>query len=259
MKAKRGRFSIRDRDRVSWNESPQGAVENTIETSRRDPVSRDVCARSDFHRGARRGENFETKNFGWRGAWVPTSGWKSGFPKEGRRFARLSTGERSYHVQPRRHVVRMCSACVLLSRKKKRKKRKRGKKKRSLAKSRGKNRKRQQVVAWTVAPFRFTHGFVDGPTSFLNRRNCPDRRGSIVDDEEEEEPKKKKKKQKEDNGKTNSPPKFAQSLGQLRVVKLRILIGEYSPRGLSPHHKRVHRSLHVGCSFVTGTPAIFGR
>lgn len=49
------------------------------------------------------------------------------------------------------------------------------------------------------------------------------------------------------------PPKFAQSLGQLRVVKLRILIGEYSPRGLSPHHKRVHRSLHVGCSFVTGT------
>ena len=196
MKAKRGRFSIRDRDRVSWNESPQGAVENTIETSRRDPVSRDVCVRSDFHRGARRGENFETKNFGWRGAWVPTSGWKSGFPKEGRRFARLSTGERSYHVQPRRHVVRMCSACVLLSRKKKRKKRKRGKKKRSLAKSRGKNRKRQQVVAWTVAPFRFTHGFVDGPTSFLNRRNCSDRSSWIdrrrrrrrrAEEEEEEE------------------------------------------------------------------------
>lgn len=42
-------------------------------------------------------------------------------------------------------------------------------------------------------------------------------------------------------------------------MKLRILIGEYSPRGLSPHHKRVHRSLHVGCSFVTGTPAIFER
>lgn len=158
----------------------------------------------------------------------------------------MSTGERSYHVQPRRHVVRMCSACVLYSpvkRKGKRKRKKDGRSPNRVIKIESGNK-------WSRGPLPlFDSPESRGSSSFLNRRNCPDRRSSTTIE--------KKKRKKEDNGKTNSPPKFAQSLGQLRVVKLRILIGEYSPRGLSPHHKRVHRSLHVGCSFVTGTPATF--
>lgn len=47
-------------------------------------------------------------------------------------------------------------------------------------------------------------------------------------------------------------PQFSQCFRQLGVVKLRILIGQFSPRSLSPHHERVHRSLDVGRSFVTG-------
>ncbi len=50
--------------------------------------------------------------------------------------------------------------------------------------------------------------------------------------------------------KKHLPPKFAQSFAELGVVEVRILIRELPARRLRPHHKRVHRSLHVRLVFV---------
>lgn len=93
----------------------------------------------------------------------------------------MSTGERSYHVQPRRHVVRMCSACVLLSRKKKKEKKK-GKKKNG----RSPNRvvKIESGNKWSRGPLPLFDSFVD---EFLE----PTKLGSLIENrrrqEEEEE------------------------------------------------------------------------
>lgn len=242
LKAKRGRFSI-PRDRVSCNESPRGVVENIDrdDDGRQDLVSWTFTGKEAKGRGKFCNEKFCTEQ---SPGGSPVFG-KKGGGGGGGSFARLSTGERSYHVQPRRHVVRMCSACVLYSpvkRKGKRKRKKDGRSPNRVIKIESGNK-------WSRGPLPLFDSPESGFVEFLEPMKLS---GSSTTIE-----KKKKKRKKEDNGKTNSPPKFAQSLGQLRVVKLRILIGEYSPRGLSPHHKRVHRSLHVGCSFVTGTPATF--
>lgn len=41
------------------------------------------------------------------------------------------------------------------------------------------------------------------------------------------------------------PPQFAQSLAELSVVQMRILVRQLLPRCLRPNHKRVHRPFHV--------------
>lgn len=181
LKAKRGRFSI-PRDRVSCNESPRGVVENIDRDDERSARSRIL----DFHREGSEGEGNILKRKILHGA---ISGWKSGFWKEGwrrrRRFVRAVVNGRT--VVPRAAKAprgkNVFGMRALLSRKKKREKKK--KKRRSLAKSRDKNRKRQQVVAWTVAPFRFTR--VEGFVEFLEPTKLSG--SSIVDDYREEETK----------------------------------------------------------------------
>lgn len=42
-----------------------------------------------------------------------------------------------------------------------------------------------------------------------------------------------------------SPPELPQGLAELRVVQVRVLVGQFPPRRLRPHHEGVHWPLHV--------------
>lgn len=50
------------------------------------------------------------------------------------------------------------------------------------------------------------------------------------------------------------PPQFSQRLRQFRIVKLRILIRQFSSSRLRPHHESVHGPFHVQFPFVRGSP-----
>lgn len=49
----------------------------------------------------------------------------------------------------------------------------------------------------------------------------------------------------------NSPPQFAQSLGELSIVQVWVLVSQLPPCCLSPHHEGIHRSLDVWLPFLS--------
>ena len=48
-----------------------------------------------------------------------------------------------------------------------------------------------------------------------------------------------------------SPPQLAQGLGELSVVQVRVLVGQFTSCGLGPHHECVHRPLDVRLALFT--------
>lgn len=50
------------------------------------------------------------------------------------------------------------------------------------------------------------------------------------------------------------PPQFAQSLAELSVVQMRILVRQLLPRCLRPNHKRVHRPFHMRFALQPSLP-----
>lgn len=51
---------------------------------------------------------------------------------------------------------------------------------------------------------------------------------------------------------THSPPQLPESLGQFRVMQLRVLVGQLAAGSLCPDHERVHRSFDVLLPFGAG-------
>lgn len=48
-----------------------------------------------------------------------------------------------------------------------------------------------------------------------------------------------------------SPPELPQRFAELRVVQMRVLVGQFPSCGLRPHHERVHGPLHVRLGLVS--------